>query len=253
MKKDTSWNNVADWYDELLTSDSDSYQEKVIGPNILRILGQGNSKALLDLGCGQGFFSEKFAHAGWNVTGADLSPRLIEQAQDRVPRGNFGVCSADDLSPFDDNSFDTVVSVLAIQNMEHLDKVIKEVGRVLKKDGRFIFILNHPSFRIPKASSWGFDEESNQQYRRVDAYMSERPEKIDMTPGQTSDKEYTISFHRPLQTFGKLLGKNKLFISRLEEWISHKTSQKGPRKEAEDTARKEFPLFLCIETTKIAS
>ena len=38
MKNNTSWGNDADWYNDLLNSDSDSYQVKVILPNILRLL-----------------------------------------------------------------------------------------------------------------------------------------------------------------------------------------------------------------------
>ena len=38
-----------------------------------------------------------------------------------------------------------------------------------------------------------------------------------------------------------------LAITRLEEWISHKKSEEGPRATAEDVARKEIPLFLMLE------
>lgn len=36
----------------------------------------------------------------------------------------------------------------------------------------------------------------------------------------------------------------------MEEWISHKKSEKGPRQSAEDTARREFSLFLMLEARK---
>jgi len=62
--------------------------------------------------------------------------------------------------------------------------------------------------------------------------------------------EKTVSFHRPLQFYFKALNKNNLLVSRLEEWNSHRTSEAGPKKEAEDTARREFPLFLFLEPVK---
>ena len=79
--------------------------------------------------------------------------------------------------------------------------------------------------------------------------MSESKEPIQMHPG---DKpwERTISFHRPLQYYFKALGKNGLYVSRLEEWSSNKLSELGPKKVAEDKARHEFPLFLFLEATK---
>jgi hypothetical protein len=74
-----------------------------------------------------------------------------------------------------------------------------------------------------------------------------------MTPGEKDVKKKikTISFHRPLQYYVKLFAKNGFAITRLEEWISHKKSEKGPRSEAEDKARKEIPMFMCLEVKKL--
>jgi ubiquinone/menaquinone biosynthesis C-methylase UbiE len=150
-----------------------------------------------------------------------------------------------------DASFDTVVCILALQNIEKLQKTFEEVSRVLKPSGTFIFVLNHPSFRNPRVTHWGYDESQNIQYRRVDEYMSESHHKIDMTPGSHKDKKYTVSFHRPLQVYVKALNKYGLLISHLEEWVSHRSSEKGPKQKAEDTSRKEIPLFMCIQATKV--
>jgi hypothetical protein len=111
--------------------------------------------------------------------------------------------------------------------------------------------MNHPSYRIPQGSAWGFDEAQGIQYRRVDQYLSEAKIKIDMTPGKATGKEYTVSFHRPLQFYSKFLEKSALAITRIEEWESHKKSGKGPRQHAEDVARKEIPLFLALEAKKV--
>jgi SAM-dependent methyltransferase len=128
-----------------------------------------------------------------------------------------------------------------------------ECARALKPGGRFIIVINHPAFRIPGRSSWEWDEKEAKQYRRLDAYMSEDQNKIDMTPGKSkvADKRFTVSFHRPLQSYFKALAKAGFAVTRLEEWISHKESQKGPRAMEEDRMRKEMPLFLCLEAKKI--
>ena len=83
--------------------------------------------------------------------------------------------------------------------------------------------------------------------------MSESRIDVDMTPGETDikKKESTISFHRPLQIYFKSMNKAGFAITRLEEWISHKKSQKGPRANEEDRMRKEIPMFLCLEGRKI--
>jgi hypothetical protein len=67
-----------------------------------------------------------------------------------------------------------------------------------------------------------------------------------MHPGRARGAT-TVSYHRSLQDFFKALAGAGLCAARLEEWISHKQSQKGPRQKAEDLARREIPLFMCIE------
>jgi ubiquinone/menaquinone biosynthesis C-methylase UbiE len=250
--KDTSWEKVASWYDAHLEEDADTYQAKVILPNLTRMLELSGKERLLDIACGQGFFTRSFAKAAKHIEGCDLSASLIAYAKAHSADIPFTVCDAAKLSFAKDASFDVAYCVLALQNVEKADLAVKEAARVLAKGGRFVFVLNHPAFRIPKSSSWGFDAKENVQYRRVDRYLTPSKEKIDMTPGKRSDKEYTVSFHRSLQDYMKLLRAAGLAAVRMEEWISHKKSGAGPRRKAEDIARKEFPLFLAVEAKKLS-
>lgn len=246
----TSWGSVADWYDDHLTGD-DTYHAKVIAPNLVRIVHAQKGEHALDIGCGNGYFTRLLAESGAHVIGADISPELIAQARARDPHIAYHVAPGDALSFAADDSVDAVTCVLALQNMEKLEPVCKEVARVLAPSGRFIFVLNHPAFRIPKRSHWGWNDATRTQYRRMDAYLSASREKMDMTPGAVGAHEYTYSFHRSLQDYMKALAGAGFAITRMEEWISHKKSEKGPRQEAEDRARKEFPLFLTIEAKRI--
>ncbi|MES3005998.1 MAG: class I SAM-dependent methyltransferase [Patescibacteria group bacterium] len=245
----TSWGNVASWYDDYL-SNPDSYQEKVVLPNLMRIISPRKGERILDLACGQGFFSGKFADVGAKVTGVDISSELVTKARARLRDIDFSVAPAHKL-PFANTMFDTVICVLAIQNIAEIDQTFAECKRVLKPGGRFVMVLNHPAFRVPQSSDWSYDEKTKTQGRLVTKYLSESKNKIDMHPG-ADKKTFTISFHRPLQVFVKLLSKNNFAVTRLEEWISHKVSKPGPRANAEDKARKEIPLFMCIETKLIS-
>ncbi len=74
---------------------------------------------------------------------------------------------------------------------------------------------------------------------------------MDMHPGKRGGKSFTYSYHRSLQDYMKALRSAGFAITRLEEWISHKTSEPGPKAKAENTARKEFPLFMLVEATVI--
>ena len=251
----TSWGGVAEWYDDLLEQNPDSYQKNVLMPNLIRIVDPKPGIAILDVACGQGYFSRAFAQNGADVVASDISSELVEKA--KAYPGTAGieyyVAPADNLSFMGDESMDVVTIILALQNIENLQGTFAEARRVLKKGGKLVFVVNHPAFRIPQRSDWGWDDEESAQYRRLDAYMSDAQIKIDMTPGEkdTKKKKFTVSFHRPLQVFFKHLNKSGLAVTRLEEWISHKKSQNGPRGAEEDRMRKEMPMFLCMEAKKI--
>lgn len=246
---DTSWNKVSGWYDTLLESGG-TYQSDVILPNVLRLLQLQKGERVLDLACGQGFFSRHFHTVGAKVVGVDLSPNLIALAKKESPREiDFAVSSADALGFLPEKSFDAVVCISAIQNIKNVAGTFSEASRVLKVGGRLLVVMNHPAFRIPKRSSWGFDEKTAVQYRRVDEYIAESSSEIEMNPGMEHSVR-TVSFHHPLQFYFKALHKAGLAVTRLEEWTSDKTSEPGPRAGAENKARKEFPLFLVLEARK---
>ncbi|MDQ3014666.1 MAG: class I SAM-dependent methyltransferase [bacterium] len=247
-KKNTSWGNVAVWYREYL-EDENSYQSQVILPQLLRILEIKRGETVLDLACGTGFFSEVFHAEGARVVGIDIGPELIALAKQHAsPEIRFSVAPAHKLGALQDATIDKIVIVLAIQNIKEVKEMLDECKRVLKPGGSVVIVMNHPAYRVPGGSSWGWDEKVNQQYRRVDQYLSEKTVEIAMHPGKDPHKK-TVSFHRSLQYYAKLARNAGFAMTRLEEWISHKASETGPRQKAEDRIRKEIPLFLMLELT----
>ncbi len=262
-KISTGWGGVAEWYHDTV-EEKGSYQRDLILPNLLRLMDIKKGETVLDLACGEGFFSRRFNRLGAKVIASDISKELIAIAKkDKDAQGvQFEVASADQIPFVASGSVDKAVIVLALQNIENVPGVFAEVSRVLKPSGKLYFVINHPAFRIPKQSSWGWDDivkskeqkakmgSGSVQYRRVDRYLSELREKIQMMPGAKPD-EVTVSFHRPLQYFVKALKKNGFGITGMEEWTSDRKSQPGPRAEAENRARIEIPLFMFIEAKKI--
>jgi ubiquinone/menaquinone biosynthesis C-methylase UbiE len=245
-KQKTSWGKEAEWYSDHLTQE-DTYHAKVLLPNILRILDPKKGRHILEIGCGEGFFARALAEKGAQVTACDVSKELITLGKEKGGNITYQVSPAQDLSWFKAHSADHVLAVLTIQNMHEIQSVFNAVRVALEEQGTFVMILNHPVLRTPKISSWAFDPETNVQYRRLDGYLSAKKMSIDMHPGKKATS-VTYSFHRPLQEYMKLLHNAGFCITRLEEWISHKTSEPGPKAKAENTARKEFPLFMMIET-----
>ena len=107
--------------------------------------GPASSKdnAVLDLGTGTGNAALLAAKAGAEITAVDPSPRLLNVAEARIRQGRFEVAKAEDL-PFDDASFDRVLSLFAVIFSEQPQKAASEITRVLKPDGRALITAWEP-------------------------------------------------------------------------------------------------------------
>lgn len=102
--------------------------------NIDRLLPL-TSERVLEVGCGQGHLTKRLAARGIDVTGIDANPRASEIAEtDRV------IFMRGESLEFDDESFDVVLSVHAIEHIPEIEMAITEMGRVLKAGGRALHI-----------------------------------------------------------------------------------------------------------------
>lgn len=254
MKKDTSWQKVADWYKNV-PQDEGSHHQALIIPKLTVQLNKYLSPGaeVLDMACGEGSVTAALQQAGYKMTGTDLARDLIDTAKVQYPEIPFFVENASRLS--EDflkkyrNHFDAITCVLAMQNIRHIKAVFMNANALLKEHGHMFIVLNHPCFRIPKASSWGFNRNSK-QYRIIERYASPDTVEIIAHPGQ-KNSPVTLSFHRPLQDYFKAMQLNKIYVIDLEEWVSNKSSEPGPRAKAENLARREIPLFMDIVAQKL--
>lgn len=95
---------------------------------------------VLDLGSGPGHGAEMLAQAEAIVTGIDFSPEMVKAAQCRYPEITFREANAEEL-PFDDGVFDAVVSNYMVHHLARPEAVFREITRVLKPGGRFVFVV----------------------------------------------------------------------------------------------------------------
>lgn len=215
-------------------------------PGAYRLLDARKGDRVLDLACGQGVFSRYLCEKGVVVEGLDVSDELVRMASARSDkRIRFHVADAGDPNALPGQQFDAVVCLLAAQNMKNLAPVFANVARWLKPEGHFVMVTTHPCFRIPRQSHWGWDEERKIQYRRTDHYLSEIDIPI-LTPPMAMSDQFTLTSHRPLQSYFRALSASGMWVEVLAEWTSNKLSQPGPRSRAENRARKEIPLFLAL-------
>ena len=255
--KETSWQNVHRWYDDLVGEGGHYYHEKIIFPNTLRLLGLKKESRLLDLACGQGVLSRQIP-PDVDYVGVDLAANLIQAAKSYAKadsKRKFFIGDITQSLPIPKEPlFSHATCILAIQNIAQPAEVFKQARQhLLPKGGKLLLCLNHPSFRIPRQSAWGFDEATKIQYRRENGYMSAQKIPIEAHPGTGKGKveretTTTWSFHFPLSAYSLWLKQNGFTIELIEEWCSDKVSTGGAAK-WENRARQEFPLFLTILAT----
>ena len=139
------YDGLAEWYDREFANDGPARQAA------LRLLGDTHGR-LLDVGCGTGAHSAAFAERGWEVVGTDISEDLLQRARDR---GVETVTADAAALPFDDESFDAVVSMWTHTDVDDFAAVVREVARVLRPAGSFIYVGAHPCFVGPHSEFVG--------------------------------------------------------------------------------------------------
>ncbi len=247
---DTSWEKSADWYDRVIGAQGSEIYRSIVIPRALDLLEPMVNEHVLDLGCGQGVFARTLAAHGCDVTGVDAAPSLIEKAKSYPASSPIRFVTRDAAQINDLGPFDAVSAILCLQNMPHLDEVCAACAGALRDGGRMLWVMNHPCFRVPRQTSWGYDEGRDVQFRRLDAYSSRLSVPIVMHPGQ-QDSETTLSFHHNLTVLMAFAFRAGFVLSGLEEWHSDKQSEPGPRARAENRARNEFPLFIALLWTVV--
>ncbi|MFN8112017.1 MAG: methyltransferase domain-containing protein [Solirubrobacterales bacterium] len=103
--------------------------------------GASEGKRVLDVATGTGNAALIAARRGADVTGLDLTPKLIEIAGERAREAGveaeFIVGDAENL-PFDDDSFDCVTSVFGVMFAPHQQRAADELRRVCRPGGRVV-------------------------------------------------------------------------------------------------------------------
>lgn len=120
---DTYYDDIAAGYEELHKTE----QEKKMQIILSEVKVKPTDK-LLDVGCGTGITTMP-----WKCirTGIDPARQLLVRAHEK-DQIEYVLAAAEDI-PFDDNSFDIVTSVTAIQNFSDIKKGLEEIKRVGKK------------------------------------------------------------------------------------------------------------------------
>jgi ubiquinone/menaquinone biosynthesis C-methylase UbiE len=205
-------------------------------PSFLSLLPVLKGKSILDLGCGPGEYFESFLNEKCsNITAVDLSQSMIDIVKERYG-SNVNVYKQNlnmGIPKEKDSTYDLAVSALTIHYIKNIFLLFKEVHRVLKKNGFFVFSTHHPSldFSYSKSGDYFNTEELTQTW-------------------QITGKPVEVSFYRrPLSSTFKALTEADFHITTISE--GHPTS-KLKSISAEDYKRlTTMPFFLFVKCRKI--
>lgn len=145
--KELFYNQIATDFDEIMNMYDTNRRIEIIFDVFLKDENL-KAKTLLDAGCGTGWFTKRAAEREAVVTSVDLAPNLVEITAQKVPMSKTLVASILDL-PFEDNTFDYVVSSDVIEHTPDPYKAVLELIRVLKPGGKL-------AITVPNRSFWYF-------------------------------------------------------------------------------------------------
>ncbi len=114
------------------------------------------AKSLLDLACGDGFYTRKFRRAGADpVVGVDLSPQQIAKARRIEEREPLGIeyLAADVVSLELEQRFDVVTAIHLLHYLEggpEIEAVLRKIHNALEDDGCFVTMIANPEFELER-------------------------------------------------------------------------------------------------------
>jgi len=144
MSKENFYNSIADDFDSIMNMYDTNRRIEVIFDDFL---GQENlkDKTLLDGGCGTGLFTKRAIERKAKVTSIDIAPKLVELTKKKNPDTNGIEASLLNL-PFENDTFDYVISSDVIEHTTNPYHATTELIRVLKPGGKICITVPNRTF-----------------------------------------------------------------------------------------------------------
>jgi SAM-dependent methyltransferase len=180
----------------------------------------------LDAGCGEGRLARRLAAAGHDVVALDASPTLVRLAREADPSGDYRVADVIAL-PFDDETFDLVVSFMVLQDVEDYEQAIRDAARVLQPGGALCAAIVHPV-----SSSGDWDTDAIDSNHIVENYCGTfaRPRPL--------GGRHVVQHHRPIADYLRALRDAGFVLDDLRELS---TRRRSPGR---------IPIFLDLRAIK---
>jgi ubiquinone/menaquinone biosynthesis C-methylase UbiE len=148
MSNTESWDRIAAEHAAGQASDVVHYGPEGPTEDELRLLGDVAGKRVLDLGCGDGQAAVALTLRGATTIAVDASVRMLDRARtladNAAVRVEWHQGDVADLAFIRAESIDLVFSAYSLGEVGDLHRVFRQVHRVLKNRGTFVFSYEHP-------------------------------------------------------------------------------------------------------------
>ena len=129
-----------------------TYGPDVPGEDSLRLLGNVEGTRVLDLGCGAGHNAIALARQGAKVIGVDASSDQVAEARAACEREDVRIelhhAPLAELAFIRADTIDAVLSVWGLVDVEDIDRVFRQVDRVLRPEHPLVLALPHPAYAM---------------------------------------------------------------------------------------------------------
>lgn len=120
-------------------------------------LGQAPAKAVLEVGCGEGYIQQILAEYGYATQVAfDIDAPIVHEARQRHPAAQYVVANGEFL-PFEREAFDLVMAVEVLEHVPDPSRVLAEMARVTR-DYVLVSVPREPIWRVlnvARGKYWG--------------------------------------------------------------------------------------------------
>ncbi|WP_157983776.1 class I SAM-dependent methyltransferase [Nesterenkonia muleiensis] len=182
------WDTVADAYADAAGQEQDSFFRRA-EPAFRAAIPSPTGQRILDVGCGHGWLSRRYAELGAEVVGIDGSRRLIDKARARPSSVEWVVHDLDTGLPPGIGRFDAAIAHMVLMDLSRLSPLLNDVQRLLKPGGVLVAAILHPAFFNQKVQ-----RADDAWFRQVTSYLTPQRWWIDSFGGHWH-------YHRPLEFY----------------------------------------------------
>ncbi len=200
-----SFSQASTYYDEL------ALLQKKVGRDLFSKFFIERTNNIVDIGCGTGFLTYDLLEKGRaeQVTAVDLSLSMLQISRrkfEQFASVNY-ICADAEYLPFLENSVDTLVSNLALQWCQNLEKVFDGFNNILKKNGKLFFTTFGPATLKELKCSW----KTVDDYSHVNEFYSTDQLKVFLQQGgfekiQIESKRYNSNYRTVTELMRELKG-----------------------------------------------